>query len=384
MIEVLLLLIGLVAGFAAGFFFARLRMYQSVDLSTQSYALSGLSAQIAEMKARFVEIERSRERLDAERQRFEQERERRFGEFVGNIHRLFQEMSEKSAQTDAEKEKRIRELMEHNRRFFEEQKLATERFLMEQRRSREEIERRRDAQIADMNRMIETFTKAVAGTKSRGMVGEELLKEALRESIVAGVVRCNLQTEGGPVEFAWCLGDGMHIPIDSKLPDVFELLEAYRSAGPDEQRDIKREIINKVRGEIEKVRKYQNTPNTIDSCILVVPEGVLELAPELVGIGRAEGVYVCTYREVFPVAHLLQERYIRMREEGEAGEYRRALEAMGQMLDKIGGKVDTIERGLTIIKNASETMRDEIALARRQGALARADRVAKGGGEDEE
>jgi DNA recombination protein RmuC len=367
MIEIILLVIGIVIGFIAGFFYGKYKAYQPVDISTQTSTISNLSTQVAEMKARFVEIENSRERLDKERQRLEDEKEKRFNEFVTNIHKLFKEISEKSTKSDEEKEKRMKDLMEQNKKFFEEQKTNTEKFLIEQGKSREEIEKKRDAQIADMNKMIASFTKAVSGTKTRGLVGEELLKDVLSNSIKAEVVKCNLKTDNGEIEFAWNLEDGKYSPLDSKLPDVFQLLESYNLTDDiEEQRRLKKEIVEKAKKEVKRVQKYQNLSNTIDSCILVVPEGVLEIAPELVGIGKEDNVFVCSYKDVFPIAHVLHDQYIRLKEEGDIGQYKRIISVLFQILDKISKKTETIEKAVTQIKNANEKIRAEVTKAKRQ------------------
>ena len=367
MIEIILLIIGIVVGFIAGFFYSKYKAYQSVDLSNQTSTINNLSTQIAEMKTKFVEIENSRAKLSKEREKLDDMREKRFNEFVMNIHKLFKETSEKSAKSDNEKEKRMRDLMEQNKKFFEDQKTNTEKFLLEQGRSREEIEKKRDAQIADMNRMISSFTKAVSGTKTRGMVGEELLKDVLRDSIKAEVIKCNLKTDNGEVEFAWNLEDGRYIPVDSKLPDVFQLLDIYNQTEDiEERRSLKKEIVDKVKKEVKRVQKYQNLSNTTDSCILVVPEGVLEVAPELVGIGKEYNVFVCSYKDVFPIAHVLQEQYIRLKEEGDIGEYKRIIKILFQILDKITKKTEAIERAVTTIKNANEKIRNEVTNAKRQ------------------
>jgi len=367
MIEIILLVIGIVVGFVAGFFYSKYKAYQLVDLSTQTSVISNLSTQVAEMKVGFVEIEKSRERLDKERQKLEGEKEKRFNEFVTNIHGLFKEMSDKSTKSDEEKEKRMKDLMEQNKKFFEEQKTNTEKFLLEQGKSREEIEKKRDAQIADMNRMIASFTKAVSGTKTRGLVGEELLKDVLRNSIKAEVIKCNLKTDNGEIEFAWNLEDGHYIPIDSKLPDVFQLLESYNLKDDiGEQRKLKKKIFEKVKNEVKRVQKYQNLSNTIDCCILVVPEGVLEIAPELVGIGKEINVFICSYKDVFPIAHVLHDQYIRLKEEGDIGQYKRIIRVLFQILDKISKKTEAIEKAVTTIKNANENIRTEVIKAKRQ------------------
>ncbi|MBN2102282.1 MAG: DNA recombination protein RmuC [Candidatus Aenigmarchaeota archaeon] len=369
MIEIILLLVGLIVGFLAGIFYGKSRAYKSADLSTQVSSITGLTTQIAEMKVKFEEVENNRQLLEAEREKTAEEKEKRIKEFMDNVHKLFNEQSEKNKLTDEEKEKRIIDLMEQTKKFFEEQKDNTQKFLLEQGKTREEAEKKRDAQIEDMKKIITTFTKAVSGTKTRGLMGEELLKDVLSNSIKAEVVKYNLKTENGEVEFAWNLEDGKYIPIDSKLPDVFETIGKYNSAEDQEERKgYKKEIIEKTKKEIRRIQKYQNLSNTIGNCLLVVPEGVLEIAPELVGLGKEDNVFVCSYKDVFPIAHVLHDQYIRLKEEGDIGKYKQIVESLFQILDKISKKTKTIETALTQIKNANEDIKDEIIKGQRQEA----------------
>jgi DNA recombination protein RmuC len=353
------IVIGIIVGFVAGFFFGKIRAYRSAEFSTQLSVMNNLSTQIAEMKGKFEQIEEQRKELDAER-------EKRFNDFVNNIREFFNQLSEKTSKLDEEKDKRIKELTEHMKIFFEEQKQHTEKFLSEQGKSREEIEQRRDAQIEDMKKMISMFTKTISGTKTRGITGEILLKEALKESIRVGLIKCNLKTDNGEVEFAWDLGDGKYIPIDSKMPDVFEIIEKYETTEDIKKREESRkEIIDKVKKEIKNVQKYQNLTNTIDSCILVVPEAVLDIAPELVSFGKQSNVFVCNYKDVFIIAHALQDQYIRTRKEGDIGKYKQIIENLFQLLDNISAKIGTIERAITTIHNANEEIKTEIIKGKR-------------------
>jgi DNA recombination protein RmuC len=329
------------------------------EISNQMSTISNLTIQIAELKAKYEEIEKARLEAEKQREKLNEEKERRFNEFIENTHKLFSELSERTIKIDEQKDKRIAELVIQMKNFFEEQKKNTEKFLLEQGKSREEVEKRRDAQIEDMKRMISIFAKTVSGTKTRGMTGEVLLKDAVKESIKVGLIKTNLKTENGEVEFAWDLGDGKYIPIDSKLPDVFEILEKYNETEDINDREkLRKEIINKVKKEIQRVQKYQNLINTIDSCLLVVPEAVIDIAPELVGMGRENNVYVCSYKDVFVIAHTLQDKYIRLKEEGDIGKYKQIVETLLQLLEKISRKTETIERALTTIRNANEDIRN--------------------------
>ena len=361
------LVIGLIAGGAIGFLFGKLKAAQPIDLSGQSAMLANLTSQVAEMKGKFTEIENSRTQLDQQRVQYDAQREQRLKEWMDSTRQLFAEQAVKGQQVDGEKDKRIQEWMASTKTFFEEQKGAYTNYLEQQGKSREEIEKKRDAQITDMSGMIQQFTRTVAGTKTRGMVGEEQLREALTHSIRAGVVACNLRTDSGEVEFAWNLEDGKYIPIDCKLPDVFSLLEQYgKSEDIAEQKDLKNEIIKKIEKEIKTVQKYQNQTNTIDVCILVVPEGILEAVPEIVGLGRESNVFVCSYRDIFPVVYLVQEKYQHFKEQGDVGAYRQLISTLFQILDKIEQKTNAIQTAITMITNANSAIKKQILVARQK------------------
>lgn len=237
-----------------------------------------------------IELKIELRNLREYQQKIEEERAQRLIDTIGNIHKLFEQLKSQSEMSDQEKEKRIQHLIDQIYMFVNQQQKHMETFLLEQGKNKEEIEKRRDAQLSDMKRLIEQFVKTVSGTKTRGQVGEILLKEVLKDSIRIGLVKTNLKVESGEVEFAWDLGDGKYIPIDSKFPELSAIIEGMEnSTSVDEREHYRKQIVDRLKKEIERVRKYQNCHNTIDSCIMVVPEVVIELAPELANLALRSG-----------------------------------------------------------------------------------------------
>lgn len=112
---------------------------------------------------------------------------------IGNIHKLFEQLESQFEMSDQEKEKRIQHLINQINMFVNQQQRHMETFLLEQGKNKEEIEKRRDAQLSDMKRLIEQFVKTISGAKTRGQVGEILLKEVLKDSIRVGLVKNKLQ-----------------------------------------------------------------------------------------------------------------------------------------------------------------------------------------------
>jgi len=233
-------------------------------------------------------------------------------------------------------------------------------------KSRDRSEDKRDAKLQDMSNTIDSFNRTISGTKTRGMVGESILKEALKNSIKAGVVKTELKIGSKNVEFAWDLGDGKYIPIDSKLPDIVPLVSQYEnSKNTEEQKLLSKKIKDKVAKEILNIQKYQNQTNTIDNCISVIPPSILDMPPELVGIGKDSNVFVCSYKDVFPIAHILEEQYRRFNEEGDIGEYKKTIKQLDSILDKVISKTETLDRAIKQISNANDEIKDEVAKGKR-------------------
>lgn len=321
---------------------------QQGTFSSHLNTLNNLSALVADLKARYEEIKESEKKLSLER-------DKRMEDFMESMRHIFEEVSSKMLKIDEEKEKRIMELVENMKRFTDEQRASTEKFLLQQGTTREEIEKRRDAELKDMRRIMENFIHTVSGTKTRGNVGEMLLSDALSETIKVGKVVKNLSINSMNVEFAWNLGDGKYIPIDSKFPEIFPLAEEYEEK-PDNREQVKKQIVQKIMKEIENIKKYCNQPNTIDSCIMVVPSTVLDIAPELVAIGKEHNVFLCSYREIFAVAHYLEARYFSTRQD-EAGKYRQMVEVLLKILGEIERKIGSMDRALRSISNASDEIK---------------------------
>lgn len=316
---------------------------------------------IVDLKAELEQLRSWREY----QKKLEDEKTNRLTETVTNIYKLFEELKTRTEMTESEREKRVKQLVDQIKIFLEQQQKHVEMFLIEQGKSKEEIEKRRDAQLQDVKRTIEEFVKTISGTRTRGRTGENILKEVMKESIKVGIVKTNLKTGNGEVEFAWDLGDGKYIPIDSKLPELEEIIEQLEKADISEKESYRKLISDKLKKEIERVKKYQNCHNTIDSCILVVPDAALDIAPELMNIGRESNVYLCGYKDVFFVAHTIAERYLQLKEQGDVGRYKQLVNGLLKVLAEIEKKIDSIAKSSDSIRSSVDKIRENIAKAKR-------------------
>jgi len=297
LIAVILAIFAALIGAVTGYVLRRLGEKKEPDAG-----MSQLATQVAEMRGKFEEMEKGRAALEAERLKGAEERERRWQEFVKGVQES----------------------------------------------------------VAGVTTQVGQFQKLMLGTKQRGEGGEAILKEFLKEPIKTGFIKTNVNTGNGVVEFAVDLGGGKFLPIDSKLPDVYALLDKMeKSKDADEQKTIKREIKKKMETAVGQVVKYLNQPKTIGKCVLAVPDALIDMYPEMVGEARESNVYLTGHSFAYLVSYLLYEEHQRMIAEGDLGKYKKDVEKLQGILGNILEKAETLEKGLKMAGKARDEICDE-------------------------
>lgn len=267
-----------------------------------------------------------------------EERDNKLSELVRALQRWMEMVMKQGSEVDRELSRRIENIVDQFKNFLSAEKTY-----------REELEKKRDQQILEIKEMVTSFIEMVSGTKTRGIVGEKLLEGVLRPLISAGIVEKNLPIGSLEVEFAWKLDERKYIPIDSKFPEVFKNGERNQT-----------EIKQKIRKEIERVKKYQNQPNTVREVILVVPESILEMSPELFQEAFKEGVILTTYKTVIPVAFLIQDKYLTYKNMGNTSLLQKAVQTYSTSLNNIGKNLNSAFDALKQIENALKRIEIEI------------------------
>jgi len=352
---VFLALITTVIGFVAGYYFGKSKANIPVDVSSQVNALNALNSQLAEIKTKFQEVEKSRIEIEKEREKMVQTREKHFEEMQKNTLKWFEDQRKASDQTAEEREKRLQEMQKGTLKWFEEQKKTTE-----------ENDKKRTEQIQGISGMMGQFQRMLFGTSTRGKAGEEILKKYLKQAIQAGNVKTDVRIGDGVVEFAWDLKDGKFIPIDSKVPDIMDIIDQLeQTKDGSEQKKFKSDIKSRVGKHIEEIKKYQNQARSTDICILSVPDAVIDAAPELIDVAARQRVYLTGYSYTYLIAYLLAEDYAHRKDEGDLGTYRTLVGKLITLVDNIQKKTETIERGLRMIEKANEQISEETKKAKR-------------------
>jgi len=226
----------------------------------------------------------------------------------------------------------------------------------------DEAKKEQDKLIKVVEDNIATFTRTIHGTKRRGKVGEAILKEMLSESIKTGLITTELDTDSGKVEFAWDLKNGKFLPIDSKMPELETLYGEFdKTDNPTEQTKIKKEILKQIENRKKDGKKYLNNHNTIDKCIIAIPDAISDMFPDINKDSIRTGIFVTGYTKVFLFACFLSEYYIKSLDTGEIGIYRDVIGAVKNILKEIEKKTNTINRGVTQITGANRSIQTEVS-----------------------
>ncbi|MEM3363993.1 MAG: DNA recombination protein RmuC [Candidatus Micrarchaeia archaeon] len=230
---------------------------------------------------------------------------------------------------------------------------------------RKDASKKEEDRLKQVQEIIDNMGKIeriLVGTYSRGKSGEELLKESLKDFIKIRLVECNVSVGNNlTVEYGWKLNDGKYIPIDSKYPDIFGQIRKLDETNDANARKKLKEMIKRtLERNIDDITKYQNQTKTTDYCILSVPDSIIELLPEICHYGLSKRVFVVGYSNTAIIAFLIAQQYNKSLEERDVKELSQIIESLSMILDKISENVSTIERGIKMVKNASEDIQAEV------------------------
>src|SRR4030042_1201728 len=231
-----------------------------------------------------------------------------------------------------------------------------------------EMKDEREKNESKLNDML----RIMAGTQKRGKSGEEQLKNILSVPLRIGQIIPDLQIGSQKVEFAWKLGNGKHIPIDSKFPEVEELCKEYEeSEDPREQKKLKNEIIRKIRTRASEAAKNKTKPGTIAKVIVAIPDALIDMVHDINAGFKNSGIFICGYSYVFFFGYYLSEAYMRTLESGDIGGYYHCIDELHSIMKTIQERTENITRGVKMIDKANKEIVTQTFEAERHRAPAK-------------
>ncbi|HWT83551.1 MAG TPA: DNA recombination protein RmuC, partial [Candidatus Methylomirabilis sp.] len=217
----------------------------------------------------------------------------------------------------------------------------------------------------DVLRRLETV---LAGTKSRGIAGENILGTILAQ-LPPELRETNLTINNKPVEFALRLPHGRLLPIDSKWPAMSQLERLHETEDLAQRKALADDIQSEVKKKVREVIKYLDPDRTIRLGVLAVPDAVYDLCVEAHVEAFKQGVVIISYTQVIPYLLSLLQVILRFGTQIDTARLSQALSTIGDALEKMDAEVDgRLSRTITQLQNSREDLKAHLSRAR-QGVL---------------
>ena len=233
--------------------------------------------------------------------------------------------------------------------------------LVAQIQAADEVREKHEREARDVLKRLETV---LAGTKSRGIAGENILGAILAQLPVE-LRETNLTINNKPVEFALRLPHGRLLPIDSKWPAMSQLERLQEAEDPALRRALADEIQSEVKRKIREVVKYLDPDRTIRLGVLAVPDAVFDLCVEAHVEAFKQGVVIISYTQVIPYLLSLLQVILRFGTEIDTARLSQALATIADALEKMDSEVDgRLSRTITQLQNSREDLKAHLSRAR--------------------
>ncbi len=244
------------------------------------------------------------------------------------------------------------------------QEISQTRELLAEMRSAEEV---RETVAREALHSLRRVEHVIAGTKSRGMAGENILAGILAQ-LPPELRETNLTLNNKVVEFAFRLPNDKLLPIDSKWPSMATLEKLAETEDPASRRPLVEAIQAEVRKKVREAAKYLDPERTIQLGVVVVPDAVFDLCLEAHVEAFKEGIVLVSYSQALPYLLSLLQVVLRFSTQIDVARLSSALKTIGDALEKMDAEVEgRLSKSLTQLDNSRSELRTQLSRAR-QGA----------------
>lgn len=223
-------------------------------------------------------------------------------------------------------------------------------------------ERRRLEEAATV--AVGRIERLIAGSWSKGRLGENLLAAALSE-FPAGMVERDFTLGGRVCEFALLLADGKLLPIDSKWPalDIVERMEA--ELDPSAQEVLRRQVEKAVCAHLREVAAYVDPALTAPLAVMALPDSVYACCRRSHRVAKELRVLIVSYSLAVPVLMAVWNLYGTYAREVDQAELLNRVQDVSYSLQELGDRIEgQLSRGLKMAANAATEMRTLVGAAR--------------------
>ncbi len=241
------------------------------------------------------------------------------------------------------------------------QEISQTRELLAQMKSAEEV---RETAVREAVHSLRRIEHVIAGTKSRGTAGENILGGILAQ-LPPELREMNLTLNNKVVEFAFRLPNDKLLPIDSKWPSMATIEKLAETDDPEARRPLIEAIQSEVKKKVKEAAKYLDPERTIQLGVVVVPDAVFDLCLEAHVEAFKEGIVLVSYSQALPYLLSLLQVVLRFSAKIDVARLSSALKTIGDALVKLEGEVEgRLSRSLTQLDNSRSELRTQLSRAR--------------------
>ncbi len=228
---------------------------------------------------------------------------------------------------------------------------------------RAELEARKQLErdLQESSRRIEAV---IAGGRSRGRAGENILAEAFKQ-FPPHIVETNFKVNGHPVEYALVLVDGRRVPVDSKwaAAELIDGLEREADAAARER--IIGQIEQAVLAKVREVRKYIDPSSTTPWGVAAIPDAAFAVCRNTHLQAFSDRVMLMPFSLAVVYLLSLYQLHLEYCRSVDMDKLEGYVDQIDKGMDKIGAELDNkVSRGTAMIANAFDECKRQLGAMR--------------------
>ncbi len=221
-------------------------------------------------------------------------------------------------------------------------------------RQQHEVSQKREAENFQSLKRLESV---IAGSKQKGIAGENILREAL-SIFPPDMIVTNFKVKGKEVEFGLILSNKKVMPIDSKWPSTELLENVSKEEDPVKLERLMHQVQKEVLKRVSEISQYLDPNTTTPWAIGAIPDSMYSLCRDAHLSAYSKNVILVSYSMLLPYLlmffslHLQYSSSIDMENLAHyLIDIKRNIEQMGEILE------NRVERARALLSSASEEYR---------------------------
>lgn len=216
----------------------------------------------------------------------------------------------------------------------------------------EERNEKEEEQSVAIRSSIKNIENLFHGSKSKGMAGENILREIFKR-FPPELIVFDYRIEGKPVEFGLKLPDGRILPMDSKVVAVDEMGKLELEEDEEKRQRLIKKVEAEVAKKIKEVAAYVHPPITWDRALMMVPDSLYAVLKESLYRAYSQSVILVPYSMAIPYILTFLDLHRRTLATYDEQQVQSFLEDLDRALNEMETVLENqIARGNTMISNA--------------------------------